>query len=662
MRIQLAGINVPSSSGRYVEEFTSSDLQALRDSHGDENAYNCALLIESWVALLADSSSYCGLKPNWVYRKFRRALCLDLLGEIRKLSDLADGLISHLRHTDEGTSIGPFSHGFLKTPIAKEYIEFTRKPKASSLQFLLSFCYFGKKLYYIDETLESDALRKWLEVEERVSSLTMPDWAPILRHVVGKALESFEHVPLPAHGGGRVAEQGIKTVAEKSLSLKYDPRIERLFGYPYANASYLPMGGSWSRGVMDDPSVRRARLRFVPKTYKSRRSICMESATCMWAQQSVRRALEESISNGFLRWHVRIDDQTKNQEGSLWGSLTGFVDTIDLSSASDSISWALVKKVFPARISKYLSGTRTTEIELPDGSIFKQAKFAPMGSAVCFPTQSILFASVVLLAHAVYIYNVDVGDLTSTMVDRVIKNLARTYHTELGLLQPFRVYGDDIICDSRVTAIVVRLLRRLAFEVNESKSFVGDSAFRESCGTFHFDGKDVSPIFFKVGLQTSCDGNLARLSNLIDLCNLSRKRGYYRLSTYLQKTVLTLPIKDRSFQKKNGKNPILFSDRVLPLAIWTASPQNNHLRCRRFIPGLEQATPLKGSHQQYQRDEYKSIGVSQDVVEVDGLDNYNYLVWQRSRRHRTENSDGITSDVHASNVLTARLRWRWTPA
>jgi hypothetical protein len=515
-----------------------------------------------------------------------------------------------------------------------------------------SFLSFGKKLYYADDALESKALSSWLDVEARLESLSLPDYVSQLKTIVTFCLKRFEHVPFPVHGSGAVAQRRIRGISSKNelLESSFPGRLKLMFGLnkTYANALLTPSGAEVKVDI-DATSV--ARLMFVPKTYKSRRSICMEPVALQWAQQSVRVALEKAMKNGFLGNFVNINDQAWNQAGSQFGSLSSLVDTIDLSAASDSVAWSLAKEVFPREILLCLSATRSIRTELPDGSEHKNIKFAPMGSAVCFPLQTVLFASIVILAA--YRQRHGSGEVMVHLLPRLFER--KFGWSDSIRYQPFRVYGDDIICDSQLTSDVISLLSSFGFQVNTEKSFFGDSAFRESCGSHHLDGKDVTPLYFRFGREHDEVLNASRVASLVSMCNRSRKYSYFRLARYLQELCLTLDI--LGVKQRNGKNPILFSDRENSLAIYTDKTFNRHLVCRKYTPGM---APRKDSRFYYQRDEVLSMGVIPDSDVVVGYDNYFYIAWMRSRYCEGEVSDVSSLPSQYQSVRT-HVHWVWTP-
>jgi hypothetical protein len=159
-----------------------------------------------------------------------------------------------------------------------------------------------------------------------------------------------------------------------------------------------------------------------------------------------------------------MEDQTRNQRLAQVGSLFRNYGTIDLSSASDTVTLPLVEALFKGSpIWEELWSSRTGYAML-DKERIKLIKFAPMGSAVCFPIESMIFASVVRVAQK-----------------------------HVGVHNDFVVYGDDIICHSLVFDEVISLLEKLHFRVNEKKTFYPSSPFKESCGKEYYYGDDVTP-------------------------------------------------------------------------------------------------------------------------------------------------------------------------
>jgi hypothetical protein len=419
--------------------------------------------------------------------------------------------------------------------------------------------------------------------------------------------------------------------------------------------------GTYQEGK-DPESIDAARLKFVPKDFRKTRSICMEPLILMWAQQGVRDWVENSIGHGVLRSFVFLKDQTKNQEGAQFGSDFGLVDTIDLSSASDSVGWRLIKATFPAKVLKYLAGTRSKCVVVPDqDDPIEVLKFAPMGSALCFPVQTILYSSIVIMATLRDAFSSDEWtDWDSSSTDTRRGLITRLFHKEFSFsaskYQPFRVYGDDIICDSRVTSNVMALLSDLKFMLNEEKSFVGQHLYRESCGKHYYDGSDVTPFAFRIK-KLEAKVRIDTLAGVITSINRSLEYGYRNLGRCLKNFALYHPVLN-SRQDSLGRNQVLFSDgsAETPLAILCKTPRNDHLRKRLYHADAPEDTRLW-----YQRDEVRSLtNVTLDDDRDHDFDNYHYIKWQRS--HRTVGKDADIQSAHGSgDAHGMRVQWRWTP-
>lgn len=161
---------------------------------------------------------------------------------------------------------------------------------------------------------------------------------------------------------------------------------------------------------------------------------------------------------------VDIRDQTRNQRLALRGSLTGALATLDLSSASDTVSREIVYELLPLDWAHVLARGRSAKIELPTGDICFQEKFSAMGNGYTFPLETLIFWA---LASSV-----------------------------CGKQAEVCVYGDDIIVPSQHFADVSEVLAYAGFNVNWKKSF-HDGPFRESCGCDYFEGIDVRPFYQK---------------------------------------------------------------------------------------------------------------------------------------------------------------------
>lgn len=208
--------------------------------------------------------------------------------------------------------------------------------------------------------------------------------------------------------------------------------------------------------------VHTGKLAFVPKNAKTDRAVVVEP----WLNSFVQLGLGDAIAVRLSRNGMSITDQSRNQALACAGSLSNLLATIDLSSASDTISYELVKDLLPDDWFEALCRCRSSSVTC-EGFTFKQEKFSSMGNGFTFPLETLIFWA---LAHAAS----DGAGLVS-------------------------VYGDDIICESKYYDRVTKLLNHCGFKANMEKSF-SDGPFRESCGADFLLGTDIRPSYIKRAL------------------------------------------------------------------------------------------------------------------------------------------------------------------
>jgi len=264
----------------------------------------------------------------------------------------------------------------------------------------------------------------------------------------------------PRHGSGSTADVG-KVRSRKWDAISIDQTADVCLRYP-------DLQRVWDGQVK--PMTRLAKLVFVPKQAGKDRTICMEPA---WLQY-----LQQGIANQVLRYThqanhpmsklVDLYSQDRNRELCARAYVDGLT-TLDLSDASDSVSWRLIGALCKGMpIYRYLFASRSTTT-LIDGRRLNFDKYAPMGSALCFPIECMVFASIVELAHRIHYGKAGAG-----------------YHTGCS------VYGDDIICPSEINHLVIDILTSLGFKVNDQKSCSGP--YYESCGVEYLNGVRIKTI------------------------------------------------------------------------------------------------------------------------------------------------------------------------
>lgn len=227
------------------------------------------------------------------------------------------------------------------------------------------------------------------------------------------------------------------------------------------------------------------KITFVPKTAKVERTIAVEPLL----NGFVQKGIDEVMRKRLLRVGIDLRDQSLNQRLAREGSLSIDPDpyvTIDLSSASDSVSTELCRYMLPPDWFEFLNSVRSSSYLL-EGEKHAFHKFTTMGNGFCFPLETLLFAS-----------------------------LCATAYNEHRLRHDFSVYGDDIIVRQSVAARVLELLRVCGFTANRRKTFL-QGPFRESCGADWFEGEDVRPL--------NLDFRFDSLEAIFKFCNLARSKG-----------------------------------------------------------------------------------------------------------------------------------------
>lgn len=209
----------------------------------------------------------------------------------------------------------------------------------------------------------------------------------------------------------------------------------------------------------------------VPKDALTDRLIAIEPDLNMFIQRGLGRILRKAMKRkgidldyGFIR----------NRDLALQGSRCGSYATLDLSAASDTISYEVVRELLPPDVFDLFDQCRSTHAVLPSGTLEYQ-KFSSMGNGFTFELESLIFWA-----------------LCSAAIQD-----SRGYGS-----RDLAVYGDDIVVPSETVDVVISVLESCGFIINKSKSFVAGK-FRESCGGHYFDGHDVTPLYVKSDIDSA---------------------------------------------------------------------------------------------------------------------------------------------------------------
>ena len=326
--------------------------------------------------------------------------------------------------------------------------------------------------------LQSVALGKFLATEETCKVVNMrfgnprkhfrPETVRLLtkaRGIIGRILGVFSWdlaVPHFDYGPG----------ASVGLSRKRSHQCEKIGNLnPTVTGLCMPLVETYMRfdphmcDLGSTPKiVDGSRATTVPKDARGDRFIAIEPLWNMFFQKGIGGVIRDRLRRIGLDLNKAQD---VNRRLALEGSLTGRLATIDLSSASDTVSLGLVEFLLPECWQLAMKTVRSPRCMLPDGTSVLLRKISSMGNGFTFELESLIFLALAL---------------------------ACSPKAKLG--RDVAVFGDDIILPSVDAKVLCDVLTDIGFKVNTEKSFV-TGPFRESCGLHCFLGRDVTPFFIK---------------------------------------------------------------------------------------------------------------------------------------------------------------------
>lgn len=310
---------------------------------------------------------------------------------------------------------------------------------------------------------------------------------------------------VPRHGPGAVAT-GERLDEKWHFARLYDG-IHQV--YPYYD--YFIVGGS--RELIDRlewyKSLERrktgvAKVVLVPKDSRGPRLISCEPLEFQWIQQGLGRKMVCHMESFWMtKGHINFTHQEINQQLARESSISRQFATLDLKDASDRVSLDLVREVFKhtPQLLRSLEACRTSATELPDGRVITLKKYAPMGSALCFPVEAFVFWAIIVAA---------------------IARESRLPPQSVG--KSVYVYGDDLVVPTEYAHLSMQALESVGLKVNTQKCCI-TGPFRESCGFDAFKGHKVTPLRLrKQWTGRSSDG--AAYASYISLANALSLKGY----------------------------------------------------------------------------------------------------------------------------------------
>ena len=261
--------------------------------------------------------------------------------------------------------------------------------------------------------------------------------------------------------------------------------------------SFFPdlVGPLWMNEVTEVTLVRGNSISFVEKNAKTDRAIAIEPHLNVYAQLGLGQILRDKLR----RW-INLDTGQEVNRFLASQAQEWRLTTVDIESASDSISRSLVWYLLPEQWATALDSCRSHMYSL-NNEWHVSNKFSSMGNGFTFELETIIFYA-----------------------------LARAAGSDLHLTA---CYGDDIIAEARVYPELVRVLEYCGFSVNLDKSFV-HSNFYESCGEDYFEGLNVRPFFWKHTKDTSIFKMINDVSRWSERSDGKRDRKYFPAYAFLK--------------------------------------------------------------------------------------------------------------------------------
>lgn len=378
------------------------------------------------------------------------------------------------------------------------------------------------------------ALEQYIETDEQVGTLAdtwddefLTRFQVMSSRIWGRLLNTVERrlvddLVSPRHGPGSTADKLLGN--QKWRQRTWTDRLEEVFPH---GAYLAPRWGVFD--TLDDVELLNpdaelpVKVITVPKTQASPRIIAVEPTCMQYMQQALLCEFVDCLENVTIsRGFVGIRDQGPNQDLAFEGSLLGTIATLDLSEASDRVSYRLVETMLAntpelaqmvdacrSRTARVLIKKGTNEVE----HLVRLNKFASMGSALTFPIEAMVFTTIVFMG-----------------IESALNR--RLHNSDISLLVgKVRVYGDDICIPVDMMQPVIAMLEAHGLKVNERKSF-GTGRFRESCGKDYYDGVDVTIVRCRRLLPAS-RRDAEEMVSLVSLRNQLYKAGLWGLTKHL---------------------------------------------------------------------------------------------------------------------------------
>lgn len=475
--------------------------------------------------------------------------------------------------------------------------------------------------------LVDDLVTRFEQCESRIASLPIePDVYDFFPRYLSGWDPYADFIPRISDGSAQCDEANSNFWYDKWVSLKADRDIQYL---------EYQVGYDFTRSSTDTLNANISQFFAVPKDSTKLRGITIEPAVKAYVQQGFMLSLRRYIrSHPYLSRRIDFERPDLSARMAQIGSKSGLFSTIDLSDASDSIRWETVKAFVDNGSNEPSNGllealtiARTENVRLPDGSVLWLEKFGGMGNALTFTIECLVFCCIVEQGIR------DVGGSVSK--------------------SRYRVYGDDIVVESRYYTAVCNALDRHGFRVNSLKSFdTTRTSFKEACGGEYFNGVDVKPIRLPrtsggfptfEGIRVKSGNNITYRADwvtcYIDIANACYKRLPSVRLYIIHELFRVLPVNLRPVFTLDGSCGLISDE-----------PSNFHLvrkqvRDKSRFASWQYTTCLV----------HGSIRASKDHVAIPEDAQYEYKLNLLALRHGSQESD-YPLEINEPIDLTARHR------
>lgn len=336
-----------------------------------------------------------------------------------------------------------------------------------------------EKDLYTDAVLRDEAIAKFLAVQRRLENQDLSSVSKKVQKILHGAsiyirllLGEYDR---EEHGSscrfGKRASVGIPSryaCEAARWELPITGSSEQISWFDSEMSQNCQVQEYWAKQKSSDPNgstyreVSSLKLTLVPKTFKSFRVIMPNTTIGSYISYGLGALIRRRLKAKGYDISV-LQEQHKSYARS--ASVHGMYTTMDLSSASDTISVDLVRRLFPSDWFEALNQCRIGTVVLPNGQSVESKTFCTMGIGYTFPLQTLVF-----LALLKSIWAIEHGKCRSLI----------------------SVYGDDMIFPSSIYKSVCECFEEVGFMVNIDKTY-HEGNFRESCGGDYHHGVDVRP-------------------------------------------------------------------------------------------------------------------------------------------------------------------------